>query len=407
MSVLANLKQRVDYTYKHNMRSGRHGWLRLTPAYSVKIVEDILSRYPDNNRVLDPFCGSGTTALCAARLGLPVVTTDINPFLVWLATVKTKNYSRAEIKTTRKALETTLTDIHIKKSFKPAPQPPIHNIERWWSSESISFLCRLKGAINNSDLSKTVKDLLNVAFCRTLITLSNAAFNHQSMSFKNCNKANEQHIDKHAVFRLDVAHVLEQCKEEIHGNAIVKLQDARYVNSGLLGTFDLVITSPPYANRMSYITELRPYMYWLDYLLEARQAGELDWQAIGGTWGVATSRLNDWVASNDYQNDHLTSIVKTISQTDNKHSETLARYVHKYCEDIFTHLSSVSTVLNKGARVHYIVGNSTFYGALVSIEKLYADMMHKIGFLDIEIETIRKRNSKKELVEFNVSATWP
>jgi hypothetical protein len=32
------LRQRADYTHKHNKASGRHGWLRLTPAYSLKIV---------------------------------------------------------------------------------------------------------------------------------------------------------------------------------------------------------------------------------------------------------------------------------------------------------------------------------------------------------------------------------
>jgi hypothetical protein len=57
---------------------------------------------------------------------------------------------------------------------------------------------------------------------------------------------------------------------------------------------DLVITSPPYANRISYIRELRPYMYWLGFLTDGAEAGELDWRAIGGTWGIATSRLKLW-----------------------------------------------------------------------------------------------------------------
>ena len=35
-------------------------------------------------------------------------------------------------------------------------------------------------------------------------------------------------------------------------------------------------------------------MYWLGYLEQPRDAGELDWQAIGGTWGAATSRVAAW-----------------------------------------------------------------------------------------------------------------
>lgn len=65
------LKQRADYTHKRNAKSGRHRWLRLTPAYSLKVVEEILSSYDDASRihVLNPFCGTGTMALCAAYHG--------------------------------------------------------------------------------------------------------------------------------------------------------------------------------------------------------------------------------------------------------------------------------------------------------------------------------------------------
>jgi hypothetical protein len=66
----------------------------------------------------------------------------------------------------------------------------------------------------------------------------------------------------------------------------------------------------------------------------------------------------------------------------------------------------LTALLNRGARVHYIVGNSTFYGTLVRVEEVYAHMMKHLGFSNVEIRAIRKRNSKKELVEFDVTATW-
>ena len=36
------MKQRADLTFKENLLRGRHGWLRLTPAFSVKVVHQIL-----------------------------------------------------------------------------------------------------------------------------------------------------------------------------------------------------------------------------------------------------------------------------------------------------------------------------------------------------------------------------
>lgn len=73
---------------------------------------------------------------------------------------------------------------------------------------------------------------------------------------------------------------------------------------------------------------------------------------------------------------------------------------------MWEHFNSVVSVLSKGSELHYIVGNSTFYGVLLSVEKMYVAMLERLGFQDVECRAIRKRNSKKELFEFDVSARW-
>ena len=55
------MRQRADLTFKENLSRGRHGWLRLTPAYSVKVVGEVLDENPDFHRVLEPFSGTATT----------------------------------------------------------------------------------------------------------------------------------------------------------------------------------------------------------------------------------------------------------------------------------------------------------------------------------------------------------
>lgn len=148
-------------------------------------------------------------------------------------------------------------------------------------------------------------------------------------------------------------------------------------------------------------------MYWLDYLQNGREAGELDWQAIGGTWGVATSRLGKWRRAADVRlPDQLLEVVGQIAGSGRSNGSILAAYVEKYGEDVAKHVASVGRVLRPGARAHYIVGNSVFYGVLVPIEKVYAALMRRAGFEKVEVRPIRKRNSKKELVEFCVSGTW-
>ena len=397
------LKQRAEYTQKFNATSGRHGWLRLTPAYSLKIVEEILNRDSPAERVLDPFCGTGTTALSAITHGCHAVTTDINPFLIWLTTAKTRHYSREEVEDTLAAAAYALS--LVESAACRSEPPPIHQIDRWWGPGSLEFLCRLRSAIDVASQGVPANDLLKIAFCRTLIKLSNAAFNHQSMSFKSTDPMLDLEIDRAAMFRVDCDQVCQGAEEKVEGVSHAYLHDARELREGLVGTFDLVITSPPYANRMSYIRELRPYMYWLGYLTEAREAGEMDWTAIGGTWGVATSRLNDWQAQNGFVHPHLSEVSQAMRAGDHKNGELLANYVDKYFDDIFGHFRSLRSVMRPGGRVHYIVGNSTFYGTVLRTQEVYADIMRANGFENVEVQAIRKRNSKKELFEYAVSST--
>jgi hypothetical protein len=206
-------------------------------------------------------------------------------------------------------------------------------------------------------------------------------------------------------FLSDVEHVAAAALDNPSGSA-------QYIQSNARGAplaqwrdrVDLLITSPPYPNRMSYIRELRPYMYWLRFLSTGRQAGELDWEAIGGTWGVATSRLTDWVPADAYQPAGLAGILKKIRGAHADNGRLLANYVHKYFEDMFEHLGAMLPLLRRGATVHYIVGNSIFYGHMVCAEQFLARQMAAVGLCDVRIVPIRKRNSKKGLLEFHVTA---
>ena len=402
------LGQRSDYTYKFNAKTGRHGWLRLTPAYSVKIVEELIGGHVQGKRIFDPFCGTGTTALSAAYHGHEGITTDINPFLVWLAQAKSAHYTPKQIATTREACVVALELVR-HRSIEPVPAPPIHNTERWWNPQSLEFLQYLRAAISEATNERSVeRTLLLIAFCRSLIGLSNAAFNHQSMSFKGNGQLDiDFDVDMACVFLEDVRFVLSGACENPIGKSHVIFGDSRNPAKVIEGPIDLVITSPPYANRMSYIRELRPYMYWLGFLVNGRDAGELDWAAIGGTWGIATSRLSDWKRpSGHFQSAHLSGALDGIAHADNKNGVVLANYVAKYFDDMWCHFQCLTPILACGAELHYIVGNSTFYGSLVSTELLYAEMLTELGFNSVECRAIRKRNSKKELVEFDVVARW-
>jgi len=292
----------------------------------------------------------------------------------------------------------------------------MHNIQRWWDVEPLNFLTKFKAALDETACEEdATRLLLLVVFCRLLIKLSNAAFNHQSMSFKD--KVDTSHSQKGQGLLFDIEpdlaycalaegqQVLDSASDNPAGTGRVIAGDSRSVSRILSGVYDLLITSPPYPNRMSYIRELRPYMYWLGYLKNARDAGDMDWSAIGGTWGIATSRLGEWQRSSDgFCPSYLDTILSRIRDADGKSGALLSNYVAKYFEDMWCHIRDVVNVIAPGGMVHYVVGNSRFYNTLVPVERLFADMLAEAGFRNVRITRIRKRNSKKELYEFDVSA---
>lgn len=408
-------------TFKANRDLGRHGWLRLTPAYSAHLVARYAAALGPADRVLDPFCGTGTTALVCRERGVFCDTVDINPFLIWLTNAKCADYSEQDVADARALIEDGLGR---------APQaddwtPPLHNIGRWWGPETLARLASVLRTIWEARTDERARDLAKVAFCRSAIEISNASHGHQSLSFKSDISHNYRSIadpdTSDTVDRNAVTKSLRRAVESVDASATVRgpsgggralLGDARDLRAATAdeseengnGGYSAVITSPPYPNRMSYVRELRPYMYWLGFLGSGREAGELDWRAIGGTWGIATSNVAKWRPEPGMETS--AEVGETIARIAAR-SEVLGRYVEKYVHDAQAHVLSLRAVLAPGARLAYIVGNSRFFDVTLPTEEIYAAIFRAHGFRDAAIETLRKRTSKKELFEYAVMATWP
>lgn len=409
--------RRDHLTFRGNATLGRHGWLRLTPAYSLHLVHKLLKQSDKDELVLDPFSGTGTTPLACASLGIRCHAADINPFLVWLGNLKLTRFDDGAARAMKSAAS-QIADL-ARGWDANLWKPDLHQIEKWWDAPTLYALSALCDAIRNPtcDRAGNISDLLRVAFCRVLIQSANVSFGHQSMSFKKPKGEAVLVTETPAQTANCIADTFVLVANEIADNIDIEpptadcrvfLGDSRNLPSVLPKSGDrytTVITSPPYPNRMSYIRELRPYMYWLGYLSDGRAAGELDWKAIGGTWGCATSMLNTWTPNGhgDIPFPHFERIIREIS----KSHRLLGRYVHKYFEDIKCHMVGLRQVLAQGAHCHYIVGNSKFYNTMLPVEGIYAALFEDAGFVNVSIETIRKRTSKKELYEFVVHAFAP
>lgn len=392
---------RLDVTFRGNVARGRHGWLRLTPSYSAALVESLLVDAPPDTRVLDPFCGTGTTALVCASRGLACDTTDINPFLVWLAQVKTAAYA-PELPAALGALTRTVRRA-VRATRRDAPWlPDLHRIEAWWPPRTLQALGRAHAAIEAAE--GAVRDLGRVAFGRLLQASAHVGTHHPSPTFRPRPDDPDDPAALLAVWDEAVAGIEGALAPNPPGTPRVLLADARTLALPPGATYDRVVTSPPYPNRMSYVRELRPYLYWFGHLVDRRGAGELDWRAIGGTWGVATSRLTRWTPDPG-RSIPWAPFAATCAAIEAQ-SPLLARYVHRYLDDFQRHLAALGPHLAPGATVHYVVGNAAFYGVPVPIE-LFVALFEAAGFTAVAADPLRKRHSKTGLYEYVVRGLAP
>jgi DNA modification methylase len=399
-----------ELTFRGNIGESRHGFLRLTPAYSVHLVRDLLRQPGPAGKVLDPFCGTGTTVLSCAELGIDCTTIDLNPFLVWFARAKIARYSESDLARARRLIRNMAGAARAKTGTGLVP--PIHRIERWWGAGALQALGRAcaVAAHHDENCGGKAMDIAKVAFCRAIIENANVSFAHQSMSFRK-----EKDSSSNGSASARVAESLERAFRVVveavrrplpSSTGKVLIGDSRKVHDVVgRARFTRIVTSPPYPNRMSYVRELRPYMYWLGYLNERRDAGELDWRAIGGTWGAATSRLGSWRRSTAVAIpfDGFARIVRRIEA----HEPLLARYVERYFEDMAHHTASLARVVTPGGRIQYVVGNSKFYDVLLPAHEIFAALFERAGFVKTNVIVLRKRTSKRELFEYLVEAELP
>lgn len=404
-------RRNAELTFRGNTGVGRHGWLRLTPAYSVKLVRDHVAPLEPGTVVTDPFSGTGTTALAAAEHGLCAQALDINPFLVWLGQAKTRRYPAAVLAAGAELAAESVAAARGRMGAGDLWLPPLANIERWWSPGALRALAALRSAVDETDPGPA-RDLLDLGFCRSLIETSNAAFDHQSMSFRGRDAAERfDGAHAHAVVDLFAAHtadILAGAAADLRGDATIRQADSRDMDAPGLRPCDLLFTSPPYVNRMSYVRELRPYMYWLRHLTAPGDAADLDWHAVGGTWGTATSRLTTWRSTEDLPIEApLRDVCRRIARDGDRSGPLLATYVRRYFTDVWSHVQAAYKHVKSGGKATYIVGNSTFYGNVVPAQEWYRLLLLEAGFAPVGVRTIRKRNSKRELFEFDVTAEKP
>ena len=101
---------RRSVTFVPNKTIPVHRWYKYTQAFSAEMVLALIKELAVTNedRVLDPFAGCGTTGLVCRQLGIPSTNLDISPLMAWVARGKVRQWDAPELR-------------RVMRNFSPPP----------------------------------------------------------------------------------------------------------------------------------------------------------------------------------------------------------------------------------------------------------------------------------------------
>lgn len=248
-----------------------HGFHPYPAKFTPQIVNKYFNLYCKKGfKILDPFCGSGTTLVEGVLNGLDSVGIDLNPIAYIISRAKTNHYSSkeiniienfiSEIRQPNKGLFTDLNED--LRGRTPIPEFP--NRQHWFQENVSSELASLKKKIDSIENSN-VKDLLYCAFSKIIVKVSN----QDSEVRYTAKKKNHPDGIVFSLFIDTVENYLGALKTNEHfilANADVHNGDTYEVLKKFPEDyFDFVITSPPYINTFDYYLYHKQRMFWLGY----------------------------------------------------------------------------------------------------------------------------------------------
>lgn len=247
----------------HNENTQQH--LHALHPYPARFIPQIprqavLRWTEENDMVLDPFCGCGTTLLESILLNRPAIGIDNNAVACLISKAKTIAYKKSDLNTLRE-FERNLNSSLQSSFLYQTSIPEYDSLEYWFDKKAVSDLGKLKWAITQlPNKSKT----LAMALLSSIIV--NVSFQDSDTRYtRNIKPYNSELAIK--LFKSKLRDTINRLVEIINvhkAKCEVYQGDSRYLNKIKDNTIKLIVTSPPYLNAYDYHKYHRHRLHWID-----------------------------------------------------------------------------------------------------------------------------------------------
>ena len=377
-----------------------HG-IHLYPAVmNPYVARRLISLYgKEASKLIDPFCGSGTTLVEAKKVGLRGDGFDLNPIARLISRVKTRTYDTSRLGDYLDSLIEDLMNCDlagIKTSIKASGFDE-DKITTWFPEKSIREIHTYLSRINDDEsASNNHKEFALVALSDCLrqvsIQRNNEWKNYRKSGWRN-EDININYVPLLPILEkklksnfhriLTTNNSLEQ--DWISGKSEINIFDTNSVNESVFEStpengYDLVVTSPPYGDSRTTVAyaEFSWMMnVWLG--LDKRGPGKLSKEMMGGIRYLDVKPIGQ------------RQIDSAISRMNEKNASKNFSFYNDYLKSI----QNLSNNVKNGGIACFVVGNRTSGGQLMRMDLFTRWALEKNGFQRIGgIKTRVITNSK-------------
>jgi DNA modification methylase len=229
-------------TFIPNKRTPIHNWYYYKEGYSRDLVQHFIEKWEinSNHKVLDPFCGVGTTLLTCKQNKIPSFGVDVSPLTVLASQVKTTNYNLEE-------LEQEVSSALDWKFSIPKHLPTDKFFKRALSLRAFQDIIFYRKGV-----SKISPRSIQNFFLLALIDASfRGSYLQKDGAVVKIKKQPKPPVGK--LFKYNIRKMLKELKKNPlpPTECFPKVGDARDLNLED-NSIDFVITSPPYLNKTEY-----------------------------------------------------------------------------------------------------------------------------------------------------------
>ena len=336
-------------------------------AYIPRQILSSIKRNKNNLVVLDPFMGSGTTAIEATFASCKILGVELDPYARLIATVSTTKLSRVKIKRLEDCLRKIADNVE-RTAPLASVKPSLKNLEYWFSLSNYKKLWKLRTCIKKYSPSQDIEAFLLAAFGDIIRACSKAE--RQSLKPYISRKFTKVSKDAYAeYFRIVAKYLSAVKKNDQNGQTGICWLRGNATNFTTSLKVDIAITSPPYINAMDYTRCIKLESAWVgtanDEVIKSVKAGQL-----GEASRRKVSKEIPWVKR------ICDKKFSKLSRTDKSRHETALAYFY----DMERNISNVYRVLRSGGKYFIIVGDSRLRGLVIPTHRILAEISERIGF---------------------------